>query len=337
MESIFFIVGNSRSGTTLVARVLKRHLQVHVLNETHFMEEFSDERRNFDKLSEEEIRRIINQLLVIQNKDYYRKAEYQEYPGDAERLYNLYKAKGAKSFKNLILAFFEYQAEKHHKLLVGDQTPRHVFDIPQLSEMFPEAKFIHMIRDPRAILLSQKKKWKAGIRWKQPKFEIIRTFINYHPITTLVIWKKAVKAGIDGSQRIPRDRVLHVKFEHLVANPKKHVTEICKLLKIDFQEKMLDVGVELTGTEQYEGKKGIQKALAEKWRSNLTRTEIFIADQLAATIMNEFEYKKTNVRPNVFLFFLYLAILPYQLAIAFILNIGRMGNPMEYLRKRLAK
>ena len=58
------------------------------------------------------------------------------------------------------------------KKWAGDQTPRHVFYIGELIEMYPGAKFVHMVRDPRAVLLSQKRKWKAGLRWNHPKFEI---------------------------------------------------------------------------------------------------------------------------------------------------------------------
>ena len=333
--NVFFIVGNSRSGTTLVARILKSHPEIHVLNETHFMEEFVSERERFGELTTQEIKTVINRLLVIQKKDYYRKHEYEEYPDESEQIFSLFEAEESKSFANLILAFFNCQAKKFGCKIIGDQTPRHVFYISELGKMFPDAKFIHMIRDPRAILLSQKKKWQAGLRLKQPRFEVIRTFLNYHPVTTSFIWKKAINAGLTPYQQLPRDRILTIKFEDLVRDPEYLTKRICDFLKIEFNCNMLNVTVELSATKAFEGKRGIQKAIAERWKTDLPKTEVYICEQINRALMNDLGYPLTGVHPNILKLFVYVAVLPYQLGVAFILNLGRMGDPIAYIKKRL--
>ena len=337
MAGHFFIIGNSRSGTTLVARVLKRHPDVCVLNETHFMEEFIYEREHFEKLSEKKIREVINRLILIQEKDYYRKSRYEEYPEETDKIFFSFMSSNGNSFGKLIGAFFDYEAKKHGRKLVGDQTPRHVFYVAELHRMFPHAKFIHMIRDPRAVLLSQKRKWKAGIRWKQPRFEILRTFLNYHPVTTSVIWKKAVTAGLQSSKILPRDKIITVRFEDFVESPEKYIRDLCTFLEVEFRDDMLDVGVELSATKSYEGRKGIQKAVAERWKSDLSQTETFICQELTSSVMSYLSYPPANISPNPFKLIFYLGLLPYQLAIAFLLNLGRMGNPIDYIKKRLAR
>ena len=157
MNDPIFIVGNSRSGTTLVSRILKKHPEIYILNETHFMEEFKRYRENLYSISKDDIWKLVNQMLTIQRKNYYRKLEYEEYPKDAKEIISVFQNRGQRDFATLNKVFLEFKAKRHGKKWAGDQTPRHVFYIRELIGWYPEAKFIQIIRNPCAILLSQKK------------------------------------------------------------------------------------------------------------------------------------------------------------------------------------
>lgn len=335
MNAPVFIVGNSRSGTTLVARILKGHPDVHILNETHFMEEFVKERERFHSLSVSQLSVLVNKMLTIQRKDYYRKSEYEEYSEDANEIISMFRKQPKADFSTLNRVFFEFEAKRHGKIMAGDQTPRHVFYIHELLSMYPGAKFIHMVRDPRAILLSQKKKWKAGLRLQQPKFEVLRTLTNYHPVTTTIIWNKAISAGLQAWETVPKNSMKTVFFEHLVENPKLITEEICNFLEISFLPEMLDIGVELSANKNDEGKHGIRKTVAERWAKELSKTEIYLAERFASSQMQRLEYETTGSKPNLFKLIYYILGWPLQLFVAFTLNLGRMGNPITYVTKRL--
>ena len=60
----------------------------------------------------------------------------------------------------LFSAFLLYEALLNGKTIPCDQTPRNVFYIDEILKFYPQAKIINMIRDPRDVLLSQKRKWK---------------------------------------------------------------------------------------------------------------------------------------------------------------------------------
>ena len=332
---LFFIVGNSRSGTTLVSRILKRHGAVHVLNETHFMEEFGSERRDFAFLTQNQQYRLVNTLLTIQRKDYYRKSEYEEYTQDAQTILTAFQQQATHDFPALLLAFFRFEAARLGKSHCGDQTPRHVFYIKELAEIFPDARFIHMIRDPRAVLLSQKKKWRAGRKRGQPFFEVLRTRLNYHPITTAVIWKKSIQAGLNTEKIIPATRMQTFFFEHLVQRPEATVKTLCAFLSLDFSTDMLAVDVEMSSSVELEGATGVSRSVAERWREGLSRTEIFLCETCAGGTMHELGYERTRSRPNPVLLIGYMFALPFQLTIALLFNLGRMGNPIRYISKRL--
>ena len=58
-----------------------------------------------------------------------------------------------RSFFNLMMCLYA-----QGKPIKGEKTPVHIHYVPTILEWFPNAKFIHTFRDPRAIFLSQKKK-----------------------------------------------------------------------------------------------------------------------------------------------------------------------------------
>ncbi|MFX0197230.1 MAG: sulfotransferase [Candidatus Hodarchaeota archaeon] len=334
MNDPIFIVGNARSGTTLVSRILKNHPAIYILNETHFMEEFSRERKEFDLIKQHDLWKLINQMLTIQRKDYYRKAEYEEYPEDAKKIISLFNQQPKSDFATLNCIFFEYEAKRCGKVRAGDQTPGHIFFVHELLEMYPNAKFIHMIRDPRAILFSQKRRWKVALRWRLPKFEVMRTFLNYHPVTTSLIWKKAIEAGFKAQQNVSKKSMKTLFFERFVENPRRETQEICDFLQIGFFPDMLDVTVEMSSTAIDEGNKGVCKAVSERWANKLSKTEIFVVENLAGNQMLKLGYNPQRLQPNLFKLILYFMIWPLQLATVFILNLNRLGNPINYISKR---
>lgn len=335
MNDPIFIVGNSRSGTTLVSRILKNHPEIHILNETHFIQEFEQYLKSNTLLNDNNIWKIVNSMLTIQRKDYYRKSQYEEYTEDTKAIISEFKQGKQRDFATLNKIFFEWEAKQHGKKWAGDQTPRHVFHINELIDWYPGAKFIHIIRNPCAVLFSQKKKWRAGLRWGQPRFEVLRTFLNYHPITTGIIWIKSIAAGLKFQKIVPKNSMKTMYFEHLVADPKTEVQKICDFLKIEFITDMINVDVEFSAGKEDEGSKGIRKTISERWTSELSNTEIFIAERLAGYQLKSLGYHLTGVKPNLLKLLFYILIWPFQLITAFILNLGRMGSPVNYLSKRL--
>ncbi len=335
MSDIFFIVGNSRSGTTLISRILKNHPEIYVLNETHFFEEFSSEMETFSDLSEKQLYRLVNRMLTIQRKDYYRKAEYEEYPEESLNILCDYEKVGSGDFASLNKAFFLYEASRQSKKKAGDQTPRHVFYVDDIFAMYSQAKVIHMVRDPRAVLFSQKKKWASGLRRKQPLFEVIRTLMNYHPITMSVLWSKAVTAGMIAQKKYGDNKIKTVFFENFVNMPAETTQDVCRFLDAEFFPDMLDVSVELSATTEQEGQKGVARSVADQWKKGFSKTEIYLCEKYAGDLMEDLGFQLAGVKPSRLKLAMFYAWFPAHLFIALVLNLSRMGNPFTYISKRL--
>lgn len=334
MTDPFFIVGSSRSGTTLMSRILKRNANIHVLNETHFFEEFSHQILTFKELTDDQLYRMVNAMITIQRKDYYRKSEYEEYPDQSNKIMKEFDQLNNRSFETLNKIFFNHEARNLGKMKSGDQTPRHVFYVNEIFAMYPGAKVINLVRDPRAVLFSQKKKWASGLRRKQPLFEVVRTFLNYHPITMSMLWCKAVKAGMSAKNHFGEQKIKTLLFEDLVKNPDFHVKNICEFLGEVFNPSMLDVAVELSATPSQEGQKGVNNVVSTQWQRELSSSEIFFCEKIAGKFMEEFGFPLIGQKPNWGRVILYSVWFPLHLGVAFIINLNRMGNPIKFIIKR---
>ncbi len=335
-KKIIFIVGNSRSGTTLIARILSCHRDVHILHETHFIEEFYKERTQFEKLDSKAIKLLINKMVTIQKKDYYNKSQIEEHI-EADEVASIFEESDDRSFENLIRIYFDYIAASFGKSIPGDQTPRHIFYVSLLKTMFPDAIFINMIRDPRAVLLSQKYKWKALSKKGVPFFETARTFCNYHPIPMSFMWKKGIEHASNVNKNIKEDAWIDIKFEDLVADPEGILKNTCAILGIQYDRCMLDVRVSMSSMGTREGHRGIVKEVSDVWFKKLSNLDIYFSEKINKNLILKLNYPLTGRAPSLASLLVYYLILPVQLAAIFLLNYNRMGNPAVFLKKRFAK
>ncbi len=326
-EKIIFIVGMARTGTTLMARSLSKGPDIYFLNETHFMREYQhlfSQKNIFLKAGHQNfIANIINQFITIQRKDYYRKAEFQEHPDAVEKVFEMFNARNEKNFIELLKCLFLYEAELHGKKLPGDQTPNHIFFIDQIIRNFPGATFINMIRDPRAVVLSQKNKWKASKRQKQPRFEIIRTKINYHPITQSILWLKSIRAGLVASKKYGNKKIQSIHYEQLVSEPEKYLKRLCEFIGTTYSEEMLKVSVSMSSNVISSSTQGMDSSLTDNWRSMLSATEIYIVEQVCGKYASQLGYKMSGISPNYFMLLLYFLFFPFQILVAYFFSAGR--------------
>ena len=80
----------------------------------------------------------------------------------------------------------------------------------------------------------------------------------------------------------------------------------------------------------------IAKYSAFPHRAALCLAEIYLSQRIAAKMMDLFKYeKKQFVFPPTLIVF-YLFTFPFKLLLAFFLNINRIGNFAEMIKKRFA-
>ena len=331
---MIFIVGNSRSGTTMMGRIFGKHLDVYTFGELHFFGQlcappFSSE------LPKKAAAELAAQLHCIQQEGYRTYGNPRRFLKEAQAfLENLaiYPETPAALFD----AFLRHEAAENDRTIPCDQTPRNVFYIADILEFYPNARIINMIRDPRDVLLSQKKKWKRRFLGGTdlPIKETLRDWMNYHPITISYIWRTAVNAA---DQFVQHERVVSIYFEELLTHPEKTIKSLCDFVSITYTDEMLQVPqVGSSVAEDQPQQLGINPHRAHSWQNGeLSSAEIYLNQKINAALMKKHNYNPVSIQPNVASLTLHLLTFPVKLGGAFLFNLDRMKNIRQTLKRRL--
>ena len=176
-----FIVGCARSGTTLLRTMLNNHPLVAIPVESLFMIDYLRAAQN------RPIERF-HQLVLHE-------FEFQEWQLDL----TLSDLAPYQTVDTLLAYLHEQYAQQSGKQIWGQKTPRFIRYGDLLKSTYPNARFIHLIRDPRAVAVSLTK---SEVHRSNTYFAANR-------------WLRDVQAGYDLKQRYPDD-VLEIKYEDLV-------------------------------------------------------------------------------------------------------------------------
>jgi hypothetical protein len=334
---MIFVVGNSRSGTTMMGRILGKHPDIYTFGELHFFGQlcappFSSELRKTNAA------KLATELYCVQQEGYRTHGNPHRFLKKAEVFLNnltSYPETPALLFS----AFLHDEATKNGKTIPCDQTPRNVFYIKDILELYPKARIINMIRDPRDVLLSQKRKWKRRFLGgsDMPMKETFRDWINYHPITISHIWRTAVTAA---DQFIQHERVISIYFEELLAHPETTVKSVCDFAGISYTDTMLQVPqVGSSVAEDKPQQLGINSHRAHSWQhettgGELSSAEIYLNQTITAALMKKHNYNPVSIQPNVASLTLHLLTFPVKLGGAFLFNLDRMKNIRQTLKRR---
>jgi hypothetical protein len=163
-----------------------------------------------------------------------------------------------------------------------EKTPKNALRVPFLLEVFPDAQFIFLHREPRANLSSMMQAWRAKgwITYRQlpgwpgpwslllpPGYERLRG----RPLEEVVAfqWRTANETILDDLASLPRERWTSLRYEDLVADPR---AEVAKLLA--FAGLSTDAHLEEYLSKPLPPSRHTQTAPdPEKWRQNAAEIE----------------------------------------------------------------
>ena len=106
-----------------------------------------------------------------------------------------------------------------------DKTPRYYLVIGELAELFPNARFVFLLRNPMAVLVS-----------------VIKTWVKDNPF-----WLREYKSDllvapanlVRGIEELSANAIV-VHFEQLVKQPEVELRRLCAYLRLEFESEMLN-------------------------------------------------------------------------------------------------
>jgi hypothetical protein len=271
-----FLLGASRSGTTLLRLMFNAHPEVCVPSESRFLSLVLDTFPPEKILSKHELMQIRTILTTHESWPYW------EIEGD--ELDGLLARDSIKTSCDIIVGLFETKCVNERKSICGEKTPHHCFYAATFARLFPSAKFVHLIRDGRGA---------AEAMWRRRFYERDIRRISSH-------WRGCVESVWKASSEFPgRFRDFH--YEELVRNPEKILREMCEFLGIVYSDRLLayrdDVQQNLNQRDLVQ--RGLHEKLtrpvddseADSWRSRLTAWQIFVFEAEAGPINQRAGYK----------------------------------------------
>jgi hypothetical protein len=211
----FFVVGADRSGTTLLRLMLNEHPTLSVGPETWF---FLDLRRRFSVQQRLNPAEVDEALRIIVSHERY--PHLGVAPAD---LRSRAETLAEPTIGDLFALPGAMVAEREGAAHYGDKTPGYSHCILDLAEAYPEAKFVHIVRDARDVALSlMRVGWYGGTPWRATEH-----------------WIDRVGACEQARAQLGSQRMIRLDYADLVLQTDATLRRLCEFLEVAFDERML--------------------------------------------------------------------------------------------------
>ncbi len=257
---LVFIGGCPRSGTTLIKRMLDAHKDIYCGPEFgHLFSICERYKRMKQGVAQERIAVYADDALLRE------------------------------IYRNFILTFLTRAASSIPVKVIAEKTPDNIFAFPELAEIFPEAKFIEVIRNPLDVVASY---LRVGDRVRQNDLDAIKKSKNENsPFNSAKLaaqrWRKSVKylerfEGVLNDVRM-MNRYMRIRYEDVVNAPKKSARQLALFLGVANSDSMFVDGNSSKGDPTKFGGKfytddeyfsPIHKSRVGVWEKELTEVQI---------------------------------------------------------------
>lgn len=193
------LIGHGSSGTSICAGLIRKYCAVAFGNESQFMIRLARLSKFWGDLSDPQVLRSAVDYLLRER--YFTKSErvYGFRPSADQILERVQHP----SMSGIYHALFSLMAEHQQTDRWGDKTPEYMEYLPELSELFPTAQYILVVRDGRDTAMS--------------------VMSRYYGPTNLIVaaeeWRDTARQGMQFLETLPADRKLVIRYEDMMGNP----------------------------------------------------------------------------------------------------------------------
>jgi hypothetical protein len=325
----FFILGRPRSGTTLLKTLFDAHPNVKIPPE---LPVFLPLYQKFRHVKVWDTAQILSFIDHVFQPNVFNNRRVENLKIDRETFTaELLKLENNCTIQDLLIKLNEHSFSvfpKEEIKLVGDKNPVYSIYLTRLLRMFPGARFVCIIRDYRDNFISMKNLRDVKLEAPDLVLQVAR-------------WVYITRLFLACQKRFP-DRFYIIRYEDLVVKPEDSFNEICAFLSITYAPEVFD----------YHKKKDellkifpnpvigkIHKSLMDPvntgrmdlWKSQLTETEVRIADQVAGKTADRMGYVR---KATTFSIPIFLKCLPMILYSRVLFTLMQWGSMLPYKASR---
>lgn len=268
-----FIVGNARSGTTLLRAMLDSHPDLAIPWESYFITRLRPGRTRYERPEGFAIDLFVNDLM---------QTPFAFWSIDQGEIRDVLLEQDAGDYPGAVRAIFSLHARREGKTRWGDKTPEYVLEVDWLARLLPESSFVHIVRDGRDVALSLKE-----VSWGPKTFE-----------KSVLGWQTAVNTARDAGRRLGEARYLEIRYEELVGRPEQTLRLVCQFLHLDFDPGMLRYYERASAVLRDEPSKEYHQNLfraptpeLRNWRTAMSRSDQDEFERLAGHSLAAFGYE----------------------------------------------
>lgn len=272
-----FLLGFPRSGTTLLRVFLDAHPDLAIPFESFVLIDFAKRAPRYGNLATgTDRRRLVEDLLGSKGiRSWNPRVEPEDF--DLDR---------CGTYAAIVEQLFAAYARRCGKPRWGDKTPSYTRDFHVLYELFPQAKFLHLIRDGRDAAVSLvRQQWGPG---------------DY--LTALSQWNEVVTWSRKMGRMLPRGQYLEVRFEDLTADPEAVLRQIAAFLELPYDPRMLEgqasAGEKLPlRSKAFHGNltRPLDRRLALQWQRGMSAADQALSLRIAGPLLADLGYPVDRV------------------------------------------
>ena len=221
-----FVGGAMKSGTTLMSKLMDGHPNLHVMpGDSRFVSMLNDDKnKKFNDVADYWIRRLINP--TAQAPFYFLKLdEINEF---LQYLKFFLKKWNRPTFVCVVISILltKYKDNSSKIEYWVEKTTGNPLDTDFLHSLFPEAKFIQVVREPLSNVNSLLKFYQ--VRGVERSAASISWYV-----------RKLLKAGIRNEMKLGSDKYKIIRYEDIIADPESTMLKISGFLDVEYSKSML--------------------------------------------------------------------------------------------------
>lgn len=269
-----FVVGAPRSGTTLLYSILLSSGELPLYRaESRILEcstRYGPLRRDGN------FRRFL--------RDYERSRQFARSGLDSRDLTDAPPESRA-SYAAFLRYFMDQVALREGKRRWAEKTPNHVFHMEELAEEFPDARFVHVVRDGRDVALSQR------------RLDMDRS-PSRDPVVRLLwagkIWERIARAGRRSGSRLG-ERYLEIRYEDVIRDLDASLDRLNRFTSLGLSRAAVEsseVAALGQANTAFGGRmEGVSAGALQRWKSRLSEEEAAVLHWAIGRTLRDFGYE----------------------------------------------